>query len=170
MAASIMKAEVALKITEAAAAVVMMLLVAAPALAGPLETAREQDQSFDHAILACQPDDAAALYQDDAMAIYPGAADIGIGKEAIAKLLKNFAAAFCPNEQKKAALKDVRFAATPLGADYIMIVRVIDATDKDGNHAVVRATKVIHQVGGKWRYLVDHTSVGLASTPAGGGQ
>jgi hypothetical protein len=27
---------------------------------------------------------------------------------------------------------------------------------------------VIHLTNGKWRYLVDHTSVGLASTPAGG--
>lgn len=165
-----MKTEVALKITEAATAVVMMLLVAAPAIAGPLETARAHEQTFDNAILACNPAAADELYEDDAMAIYPGADDIGPGKVAIAKLLKNFTIAFCPNDEKKSALKDVKFAASPLGPDYIMIIRVIDATDKNGNHAVMRATKVIHQVGGKWRYLVDHTSVGLAATPAGGGQ
>jgi ketosteroid isomerase-like protein len=164
-----MKTEVALKITEAAAAVMMMLLlIAAPAIAGPLETARAQEQSFDNAILACNPADADELYENGAMAIYPGAGDIGPGKVAITKLLKNFTAAFCPNDEKKSALKDVKFAASPLGPDYILIIRVIDATDKDGNHAIMRATKVIHQADGKWRYLVDHTSVGLASTPAGG--
>lgn len=165
-----MNREVTLKITKAAAAVVMMLAMAAPALAGPLETARGQEQQFDNAILACNPAGAAELYEDDAVAIYPGAADIGRGKDEIAKLLKNFTEAFCPNAQKKSALKDVSFAASALGPAYIMVVRVIDATDKDGNHAVMRATKVIHQVGGKWRYLADHTSVGLASGPAGGGQ
>jgi ketosteroid isomerase-like protein len=159
-----------LKITRAAAAVVMMVVMAAPALAGPLDTARAQEQQFDNAILACNPADAVELYEDDAVAIYPGATDIGRGKDEIGKLLKNFTVAFCPNDQKKSALKDVSLAASPLGADYILIVRVIDATDKDGNHAVMRATKVIHQVGGKWRYLVDHTSVGLSSGPAGAGQ
>lgn len=165
-----MKTEVVLKISEAVTAVVMMLLIAAPVLAGPLETARAHEQSFDNAILACHPAAADELYQDDAMAIYPGQDDIAPGKEAITKLLKNFTVAFCPNVGKKSALKDVRFAASALGPAYIMIIRVIDATDKAGNHALLRATKVIHQVGGKWRYLVDHTSVGLASAPPGGNQ
>ncbi len=164
-----MKMEVVLKITEAATAVVvMMMLIAAPVLAGPLETARAHEQSFDNAILACDPAAADELYENGAMAIYPGADDIGPGKVAITKLLQNFTVAFCPNDEKKSALKDVKFAASPLGPDYILIIRIIDATDKTGNHAVMRATKVIHRVGGKWRYLVDHTSVGLASTPAGG--
>jgi len=169
MAESIMKMEVVLKITEAATAVVvMMMLIAAPALAGPLETARAHEQSFDNAILACDPAAADELYENGAMAIYPGADDIGPGKAAITKLLQNFTVAFCPNDEKKSALKDVKFAASPLRPDYILIIRIIDATDKTGNHAVMRATKVIHRVGGTWRYLVDHTSVGLASTPTGG--
>ena len=159
-----------LRITKAATAAMMMLLLAVPALAGPLETARDQELSFDNAILACDPAGAGELYENGAMAIYPGADDVGPGKVAITKLLKNFTAAFCPNDQKKSTLKDVKFAASPLGPDYILIIRVIDATDKNGNHAIMRATKVIHRANGTWRYLVDHTSVGLASTPAAGGQ
>lgn len=164
-----LKVEVTLKITGFAIAMVIML-AAAPAWAGPLETARDHEQAFNNAILACKSEDAVALYEDDAVVIYPGADDIGRGKEAIAKVLKNFTAPFCPNERDKSALKDASFAASELGPDYIMVIRVTEATDKDGNHAVMRATKVIHHIGGQWRYLVDHTSVGLASVPAGGGQ
>ena len=165
-----MKTEVVLKITEVAVAMMMSLLIAAPALAGPLDTARAHEQAFDNAILACNPAAADELYENGAMGIYPGADDVGPGKVAIAKLLKDFAVAFCPDNEKKSALTDVKFAASPLGPDYILIIRVIDATGKDGNHAVLRATKVIHRTGGKWRYLVDHTSVGLAPAPAGGDQ
>jgi len=152
-----------LKIKYAAIAVLATLVTAAPAMAGPGDTARAQEQSFDSAILACNADGAGGLYEEDAVAIYPGENDIAVGRGAIAKLLKNFAQAFCPNDQKKASLKDVRLAATPLGTDYILIMRVVDATDKQGNHALFRSTKVIHKSGGKWHYLSDHTSVGLAS-------
>jgi hypothetical protein len=156
-----------LKINEMAMALVATLAIAMPATAGPLESARAQEQSFDSAILACTPDAASELYEEGAAAIYPGEGDIGLGRAAIAKLLKNFSAAFCPDDQKKAGLKDIRLAATPMGPDYVMIMRVIDATDRQGNHALFRTTKVIHQAGGKWRYLSDHTSVGLATAAEG---
>ncbi len=154
-----------MKISQAAIVVAAIVLLASPALAGPGETARAQEQSFDKAILACNPEGAVGFYEDDAVAIYPGENDIAIGRNATSKLLKSFDQAFCPNDQKKAALRDVRLAATPMGPDYILIMRVIDATDREGNHALFRSTKVIHQSGGKWRYLSDHTSVGLASAP-----
>lgn len=154
----------------AAAVVVIMLMGVSVASAGPLETARQQEQQFDSAILACNPSGATELYEDDAVAIYPGADDIGRGKDAIAKLLKDFSAAFCPNDSRKAALKDVSLAASPLGANYIVVIRVMEATDKHGAQALVRATKVIHHVGGKWQYLVDHTSVGLNAAPSGASQ
>jgi ketosteroid isomerase-like protein len=157
-------------IDAAAAVVVLMLIGASVALAGPLETARQQEQKFDSAILACTPSSATELYEDDAVAIYPGADDIARGKDAIGKLLKDFSAAFCPNDSRKAALKDVSFAASPLGADYLVLIRVIEATDKNGDHALVRATKVIHHIGGKWQYVVDHTSVGLNPAPSGSSQ
>jgi ketosteroid isomerase-like protein len=160
--------EVGLKIAQAALAVLTGLAVAIPAWAGPLETARDHEQEFNNAIVACNPADAAELYEDDAVAIYPGASDIGRGKDQITKLLQNFTVAFCPNDQHKAALKDVSFAASPLGEDYISVIRVIDATDKSGNHALLRSTKVLHRLNGQWRYLVDHTSVGLAASPGGG--
>jgi ketosteroid isomerase-like protein len=156
-----------LKIRTVAMAMVGSLALTMPAMAGPLENARAQEQSFDSAILACTSDEAAELYEENAVAIYPGEGDIGIGRVGITKLLKSFSAAFCPNDQKKAALKDIRLAATPMGPDYVMIMRLIDATDKAGNHALLRSTKVIHQTDGKWRFLSDHTSVGLAAAAEG---
>jgi len=156
-----------LKIKTMVMAMVGTLALAMPAMAGPLEYARAQEQSFDSAILACTPNEAAELYEENAVAIYPGEGDIGIGLVGITKLLKNFSAAFCPNDQKKAALKDIRLAATPMGPDYVMIMRLIDATDKAGNHALLRSTKVIHQTDGKWRFLSDHTSVGLVAATEG---
>ena len=159
-----------MKIKAIAIAIFGTLAVAMPATAGPLESARAQEQSFDSAILACTPESAAELYEEGAVAIYPGEGDIGIGRAGIAKLLKNFSAAFCPNDQKKAGLKDIRLAATPMGPDYVMVMRVIDATDRQGNHALFRSTKVIHQADGKWRFLSDHTSIGLAAAAAEGSE
>jgi ketosteroid isomerase-like protein len=137
------------------------ILVSTVAWAGPLETARGIDQQFDNAILACKPDTAVELFDDDALAIFPGQGEMERGKVAIARLINNFSKAFCPNDLKQSTLKDASFAATPLGPDYVMIVRVIDATDKNGARAQFRATELIHQTRGKWRYLVDHVSVGL---------
>lgn len=140
----------------------MALGLATVAWAGPLETARGIDQKFDDAILACKPDTAVELFDDDALAIFPGEGEMERGKVAIGRLVNNFSKAFCPNDLKQSTLKDASFAATPLGPDYVMIVRVIDATDKNGARAQFRATELIHQTRGKWRYLVDHISVGLA--------
>ena len=155
-----------MKLTPALIGALAIAAIATAAWAGPLESARAHEQGFDGAILACNAE-AADLYEEAAVAIYPGEGDIAIGRGAIGKLLKNFSDAFCPNDQKKASLKDVRLAATPMGPDYVMIMRVVDATDKQGNHALFRSTKVIHQTGGKWRYLSDHTSVGLAAAGEG---
>jgi hypothetical protein len=156
-----------LNIKEAAMMVVASLLMALPAIAGPLESARTQEKTLDSAILTCNPEAASGLYEESAVAIYPGEGDIGVGPSSIGKLLKDFSEAFCPDDQKKASLKDVRLAATPMGSDYVMIMRVIDATDKQGNHALFRSTKVIHLSNGKWRYLSDHTSAGLPAAAEG---
>jgi hypothetical protein len=42
-----------------------------------------------------------------------------------------------------------------------MIVRIVDATDTQGT-VRGRATELIHRSGGKWRYLVDHASLGIS--------
>jgi ketosteroid isomerase-like protein len=147
----------------AAAAIVACTMFSTIAWAGPLETARAVDQRFDDAILACKPDNALELFENDALAIFPGQGEMERGKVAISRLVNNFSKAFCPNELKASTLRNASYEVTPLGADYIMIVRVIDATDRNGARAQFRATELLHQMGGKWLYLVDHISVGLPS-------
>jgi ketosteroid isomerase-like protein len=163
---------IALKIINVAAAALMVVLLAAPVLADATATARVHDQAFDDAMMACTPNAALELYEDNAVAIYPGEGEIGGGKSQISKLVKDFGTAFCPDDQKKAGIKTLSLAATPMGPDFIMIVRQFEVTDKFGNKALVRATELIHQKDGKWRYVVDHASVGLplASATSGGGQ
>lgn len=145
----------------------MTLALAGPALADATATATAHDDAFDNAILACTPDAALELYEDNAVAIYPGEGELGGGKSQITKLIKNFSAAFCPDPDKKASIKNLSLSATPMGPDFIMVVRQFSVTDKLGNQAIVRATELIHQKDGQWRYVVDHASVGLPLAPSG---
>jgi hypothetical protein len=100
-----------------------------------------------------------------------GEGEVARNKAAIKQLILNFFTAFCPDKHKKVGYKDVSFDAIPLRPNYIMIIRVVDVTDKDGNLARLRTTELIHKSGGKWRYLVDHASIGVpppvpATSPA----
>ncbi|HLW69577.1 MAG TPA: hypothetical protein VKS22_03040 [Candidatus Binataceae bacterium] len=149
-----------------ALALVMMLMLARSAMADAVATAKATDQAYDAALLACTPGAALDFFEDHAAAIFPGDGELGGGKAEIAPLVKNFDAAFCPDAQHKAALKTMSLSATSMGPDFIMIVRQFEATDKLGNSALVRATELIHEKDGKWRYLVVHVSVGLPRASA----
>ncbi len=149
-----------------AVALAMLLAVATNVWADPLSIAHSVDDRVNNAALTCNPQEMIDLYEDHAVAIYPGEGEIGRNKSEIAKLVKNFFTAFCPDEHKKVGYKDMSFTATPLGPKYIEIVRVMDVTDKDGNLAHMRTTEVIHQTNGKWRYVFDHASIGVPPAPA----
>lgn len=149
-------------------AILLGVAHAAWAAAAPLATARAIDQHFDDAILACTPDRAVELFESDALAIFPGEGEMERGKIAIARLVDNFSKAFCPNELKASSLRDASYAGSPLGADYMMVVRIIDATDRNGARAQFRATELLHQTGGKWLYMLDHISVGLPAAAGAG--
>ena len=150
-----------------AIAVMILLALATNARADALAIAKAHDDHVNHAVLTCHPQEMIDLYEDNAVAIYPGEGEIAHNKSEIEKLVKNFSTAFCPDEHKKKGYKDISFDATPLGPKYIMIVRVMDVTDKDGNLARMRATEVIHESGGKWRYVFDHASIGVPPAPPG---
>ena len=128
--------------------------------ADALAIAKAHDNGVTKAVKDCKPQEMVDMYEDDAIAVYPGEGEIGHSKGEIKGLVEKFFTAFCPDENKKFAVKDVSFDAIPLGPNYIMIIRIADATDKDGNTARFRATELIHKSGGKWRYVVDHASIG----------
>jgi hypothetical protein len=144
-----------------AATTAVLLALSAVASADPLTIAHSVDDRVNDAVLTCNPQEMIDLYEDNAVAIYPGEGEIGHNKAEIEKLVKSFLTGFCPDEHKKVGHKDLSFSATPLGAKYIEIVRVMDVTDKDGNLARLRTTEVIHEADGKWRYMFDHASIGV---------
>jgi hypothetical protein len=143
----------------------ILLALSAVASADPLAIAHSVDDRVNDAVLTCNPHEMIDLYEDKALAIYPGEGEIAHNKSEIEKLVRNFFIGFCPDEHKKAGYKDFSFTATPLGPKYIEIVRVMDVTDKDGNLAHMRTTEVIHESGGKWRYVFDHASIGVPPAP-----
>lgn len=155
-----------MKTTRIATTVLLILsALVTNARADALAIAKAHDDRVNHAILTCNPQEMIDLYDEHAMAIYPGEGEIALGKSDIAKLVKNFFTSFCPNEHKKAGYKDLSFDATQLGPHYIEIVRVMDVTDQDGNVAEMRTTEVIHETNGKWLYLFDHASIGVPPPP-----
>jgi hypothetical protein len=142
----------------------VLLALATNVRADALAIAHSVDDRVNDAALTCNPQEMIDLYEDNAVAIYPGEGEIGKNKLEIAKLVRSFLTAFCP-ASKTVAYKDISFAATPMGPKYIEIVRVVDVTDKDGNLAHLRTTEVIHESGGKWRYVFDHASIGTPPAP-----
>jgi hypothetical protein len=147
--------------TKTAMVCAMIIVVVTNAWADPLAIARALDDRVDNAVKQCRPQDMIDLYEKKAVAIYPGEGEIGRNKHEIERLVKNFFAAFCPDEKKKVTAKDVSFNAIAVGPKYIMIVRIVDITDREGNPARLRTTELIHESAGRWRYVVDHASIGM---------
>jgi hypothetical protein len=161
-----MRQTFAAKIGVLAIAGLIVLASARSGHADAVDTARAHDEAFDNALLACNQEQALDFFEEHAAAIYPGDGELGGSRDEIAKLIKNFDSAFCPDPDKKAAIKTVSLSAIPMGPDFIMIIRQFEVTDKLGNTALVRATELIHQKDGKWHYFVVHASVGLPPAPA----
>ena len=150
--------------TKPAIAVAIVLALVTNVRAAALTIAKAHDERVNNAVKQCKPQDMIDLYENDAVVIYPGEGEIGRGKAEIAKIVKNFFTGFCPDQNKKVGYKDVSFNAIALSPTYIMIIRVLDVTDKDGNLARLRTTELIHKSGRKWRYLIDHASIGEPPT------
>lgn len=140
---------------------VLLLCVASPVLADPTADARAHAEVFARAWNAGNVDDALALYADDATVVWPGQDEEGRGKEQIRKLLEGV---FAGQKDRRLVLQTL--AATSLDADHIATVGRWQSafTAPDGRRVTseVRTTEVLVKVGGAWRYLVDHASVGIA--------
>ncbi|HEY2773116.1 MAG TPA: SgcJ/EcaC family oxidoreductase [Candidatus Binatia bacterium] len=116
---------------------------------------------------ACNSGDVAAvmeLYEDDATAIWPGEGEIAKGKPGIHKLVADLCKA-----SAKATNKLVSQQSIAVGKDHILNVGRWTATGPgpDGKPSTVeiRTTELLHKSGGKWRYVVDHASIGLPPPP-----
>jgi hypothetical protein len=136
--------------------------LAAPASADSLAIAKAHDDAFDAATWkgGCDPQKGLTFYDKGAVAVYPGQGEEADTKAGIEKLIKSFIAPFCGEGHEPPKVANYQIRAIGLSRDYIMIVRSADVGEgKDLTH--VRATELIHKSGGKWRYLVDHASIGV---------
>ncbi len=149
----------------------LSLIATTPAFADATAVARAHSEAFARACAAGDLVAVLALYQDDAIAVWPGQGDEATGKAALEKM----AAKLCTGKDTSPpVLKSVEGRA--LGKGYVVTNGRWELATKapDGTRAVavVRTTEVLKETAGKWRYVLDHASIGVpppaAASPAAG--
>jgi uncharacterized protein (TIGR02246 family) len=147
-----------------AGALVLLVACASPAHADATAEARAVDEAFARAAEARDVAGALALYADDARVVWPGQGDEARGRAAIEALIRR---SFAAPAGLKLVLESVD--AVPIGESHIVAVgrwrqTVTTAAGKSVSTRV-RTTEVLVKQDGKWRYLVDHASVGVPPPP-----
>ncbi len=139
----------------------LLACFATPAFADATAEARVHAEAFARAWTAGDVEDALALYADDASVVWPGRGEEARGREQIAKL---FERVFQETKDRRLVIRSL--AATPLGTEHLATVGRWESSfiAQDGRRVTseVRTTEVLVKVGGRWRYLIDHASVGMA--------
>ena len=141
----------------------ILLALSAPALAdSAAEIGKSVSDAFDKACGSGNIPEVLALYESDAIVIWPGEGQIAHGKAEIEKLAKDLC-------KPGAKLKFISQESRALGHDYVINVGRWESqsTGPDGKPvaAEVRTTELLHKRDGKWRYEVDNASIGLPSPP-----
>jgi uncharacterized protein (TIGR02246 family) len=136
---------------------VVICFLAGPAFADPTSDARAHEEAFARLCGAGDVAGVMALYADDAVAVWPGQGQEATGKAAIEKL----ATTLCKERSAKIALKSLE--VFPLDDTHLVTVaHWEDSTDgPPDRHVTVRSTEVLVKSDGKWRYLIDHASIGV---------
>ena len=143
-------------------------MLAGAAHADPVADAKTVSDAFTKAFEACDIPAVLALYEDNAVVIWPGQGEFATGKASIEKIVK----ANCSGPSKP-SLNEVSSNARPVGKDYIIHIGQLDDTmaGPDGKPTTlrIRTSELLHKSGGKWRYAVDHASAGLPPPPGADG-
>lgn len=141
----------------------LLFLFASSAAADPNDIGMAHSEAFAKACAAGDIAGVLALYEDDATVIWPNEGEVAHGKAEIEKLAR----ALCKSGQPAPKLKSQN--SKQVAPDYVVNVGTWDATatGPDGKPVTseIRTTEVIHLVNGKWRYTVDHASIGLPPQP-----
>ncbi len=143
------------------AACALSFLIAGSAFADAKSEATAISQAFARAINAGDVAGILALYADDASVVWPIQGDEAKGEAAIQRLVR---ATLGRKVHTQAKLE--RIDAIPLGDKYIAVVGhwTYSVTTPEGKPKTlpVRSSQVLVKGGdGKWRYLIDHASLGL---------
>jgi uncharacterized protein (TIGR02246 family) len=151
------------------AAIGFSSMLAAAVHADPVADSKTVTDAFSKAFAACDVPSVLALYEDNAVIIWPGQGEFATGKDALEKIIK----ANCSGPSKP-SLKEVSSDARAVGKDYIIHIGQLDdtMTGPDGKPATlrIRTSELLHKSGGKWRYVVDHASAGLPAPDAANGK
>ncbi len=154
----------ATRIATSLAALVLSATFAFAAQADAVAEAKALNDAFTKAFEACDVPAVMALYEDDAVLIWPGQGEFAIGKPAIEKVIQGY----CTSPVKP-SIKVISSDARPVGLDHIIHFGQLDTTaaGPDGKPVTVRVrtSELLHKSHGKWRYEVDHASAGLAPAP-----
>ena len=122
--------------------------------------AKALNDTFNQAFEACNIPAVLALYEDNAVMIWPGQGEFAIGKPGIEKIVRGYCSA-----PSKPSIKVISSDARRAGLDYIIHFGQLDTTitGPDGKPTTyrIRTSELLHKSHGKWRYEVDHASAGL---------
>ncbi len=142
-----------------------ILMCAGPALADPAAIVKAHSEAFAKAANACDIPAVLKLYENDAVIIWPVEGEVATGKAGIEKVVEEQ----CSGGAKP-SLKLISSDSRAIGKNYIINVGTWDSTSPgpDGKPmtARVRTTELLHKSGGKWRYVIDHASIGIPPPPA----
>jgi uncharacterized protein (TIGR02246 family) len=151
------------------AVLTLSVMLTGTAHADPAADAKTVTDAFAKAFAACDVPAVVALYEDDAVIIWPGQGEVATGKPGIEKIVK----ATCSGPTKP-SLTEISSEARPVGKNYIIHIGQLDDTmaGPDGKPVTVRirTSELLHLSGGKWRYVVDHASAGLPPPPGADGK
>ncbi len=142
-----------------------ILICSGIAWADPAAVVKAHSDTFGKAFNSCDVPAALNLYEDNAVLIWPVDGEVATGKAAIEKVIK----AQCSGAAKS-SLKQISSDSRAIGKDYIINVGMWDSTapgpDGKPTTARVRTTELLHKSAGKWRYVIDHASIGLPPPPS----
>jgi uncharacterized protein (TIGR02246 family) len=145
-------------------ALALSAMLSSAAYADAVADAKAVNDAFSKAFEACDVPAVLALYEDNAVVIWPGQGEFAIGKPAFEKIVQGYCSA-----PAKPSIKVISSDARPVGRDYIIHFGQLDATvaGPDGKPATLRlrTTELFHKSHGKWRFAVDHASAGLPPPP-----
>ena len=142
------------------AGLLVLPLLAGPAAADtPTEAARDIAQLFYKACSEQNVEAVAALYTEDAIVIWPPAGAEGVGPAAG----RDFATKFCTKDAPPLELVTVE--GRDIGGGQVLAhgtwKQTVTAPDGTKTTFAVRTTEIIVARDGKWKYLVDHASIGV---------
>lgn len=127
--------------------------------------ARDLGERFKAACTAGDADAVAALYTDDATAVFPSEGAVAQGRAAIVALAREQCRKDAGGELVMEAVRARFLAADAIAATGRWRQR---ATGPDGKpvEVVVRTTEVLVRGADGWQYVSDHASVGLPAAAA----